>query len=235
MSKKTKSQKSEDFDPTDLEAISASGDPASQFIVKIDFDYCGVSYVGYQILSRNEIGMLLVGLRSGAQVGTLNMPGDWYEDFDVSELDSAFSIHSADPGDVAAMLSLLGHWVGQTSYFDSVLEAAESASNSDQITLEVAKQFLEDDESTDLSEMTSITDEAAEALSKHQGDLYLNSLTELSDAAAEALSKHQGELSLSGLTELSDAAAEALSKHQGNISCNSPADWTASLTIEKED
>jgi len=174
MSKKTKSQKSEDFDPTDLEAISASGDPASQFIVKIDFDYCGVSYVGYQILSRNEIGMLLVGLRSGAQVGTLNMPGDWYEDFDISELDGAFSIHSADPGDVAAMLSLFGHWVGQASYFDSVLEAARAGP----LTIEIAKQFLKNAESIDLSEMTSITDEAAEALSKHEGDLDLGGLSE---------------------------------------------------------
>ena len=80
---------------------------------------------------------------------------------------------------------------------------------------EVAQSFLEDPDSVDLGDFTSITDAAAEVLSKHKGELALFGLTELSDAAAEALSKHEGELILDGLTELSDAAAEALSKHQG--------------------
>ena len=75
------------------------------------------------------------------------------------------------------------------------------------IDLESAKRFLQDPDSYDLSEATSITDEAAEVLSKdRRGQLSLDGLTELSDTAAKSLSKHQGSLSLGGLTELSDAA-----------------------------
>ena len=54
----------------------------------------------------------------------------------------------------------------------------------------IAKDFLDDPESVDLSECTKIEDAAAESLSKHQGDLYLSSLTELSDAAVKHLEKH---------------------------------------------
>ncbi|MDB0056746.1 hypothetical protein N9F36_06565 [Akkermansiaceae bacterium] len=97
-------------------------------------------------------------------------------------------------------------------------EALEDLKRAKTLALAKAEQFLEDNESIDLGELTSITDEAAEVLSRYEGQLYLDGLTELSEAAVESLSKHKGMLSLNGLTELSDAAAEALSKHKGNLS-----------------
>jgi hypothetical protein len=85
---------------------------------------------------------------------------------------------------------------------------------------ELAKAFLDDPKSVDLSKATEITDGAAEILAGYEdrfgnpGQLYLKGLTELSEAAAESLSKHHGQLNLNGLTKLSDAAAESLSKHK---------------------
>jgi CO/xanthine dehydrogenase FAD-binding subunit len=207
-------EEDEDLDPRDLEAFYASADPDDEFIVQIEFDYCEVNYSGYEILSRAELGKLIAGLRSGVRVGTRNMPGSWYEDFDIGLLDGSFSIHSANPDDIAAMRSVFGDYVGNTGYFDDVMEAAPKV-----IDLQLAREFLKGD-SIDLSEMTSITDEAAEVLSKHEGWLSLGGLTELSDAAAESLSKHKDTLSVDCLTELSDAAAEALAKHEGVLSLN---------------
>ena len=89
-----------------------------------------------------------------------------------------------------------------------------------ELTLEIAKQFLQDNDAVNLEEFTSIADDAAVALRKHEGWLLLNSLTTLSDAAAAALSKHEGRLSLDSLTALSDAAAVALSQHKGGLSLN---------------
>ena len=83
------------------------------------------------------------------------------------------------------------------------------------LTVEVAEQFLADNDSVDLSLFTSVEDAAAEALAKHDGGLGLGGLTSLSDAQAEALAKHDGVLGLGGLTSLSDAQAEALAKHRG--------------------
>ncbi|NQX00886.1 hypothetical protein HQ447_09520, partial [bacterium] len=71
-------------------------------------------------------------------------------------------------------------------------EAKEDERMATVLDLTKAERFLEDENSVNLSEMTSITDAAAEALSKHQGWLGLGGLTGLTDAAAEALSKHQG-------------------------------------------
>ncbi len=93
-------------------------------------------------------------------------------------------------------------------------------SNEKVLTKEIAKQFLEDEDSAvDLSEFTAIEDAAAESLSKHEGELYLDlsGLTSLSDAAAKSLSKHEDNLNLDGLTSLSDAAAKSLSKHVGDL------------------
>ncbi|MDB4800445.1 hypothetical protein OAG72_00480 [bacterium] len=99
-------------------------------------------------------------------------------------------------------------------------EALEDLKRAKTLALAKAEQFLEDNESIDLGELTSITDEAAEVLSRYEGWLDLNGLLELSDTAAESLSKHEGELSLNGLTELSDAAAESLSKSKGALYLN---------------
>ena len=92
-------------------------------------------------------------------------------------------------------------------------------SNDKVLTKNIAKQFLEDEDSAvDLDEFTAIEDAAAKSLSKYEGDLYLDGLTSLSDAAAKSLSKHEGDLNLDGLTSLSDAAAKSLSKHEGDLS-----------------
>ena len=91
-------------------------------------------------------------------------------------------------------------------------------SNDKVLTKNIAKQFLEDEDSAvDLDEFTAIEDAAAKSLSNHEGRLDLSGLTSLSDAAAESLSKHKGYLVLKGLTSLSDAAAKSLSKHDGYI------------------
>jgi hypothetical protein len=90
--------------------------------------------------------------------------------------------------------------------------------------LDLAKveRFLEDKDSVNLSEMTSITEDAVlKALTNYQGDLDLSGLTELSDSAVKDLSKHHGgHLRLNGLTELSNSAVKDLSKHQGELGIN---------------
>ena len=66
-------------------------------------------------------------------------------------------------------------------------------SNDKVLTKNIAKQFLEDEDSAvDLGEFTAIEDAAAKSLSKHVGELNLSGLTSLSDAAAKSLSKHDG-------------------------------------------
>ena len=87
---------------------------------------------------------------------------------------------------------------------------------SQELTLEVAQEFLKDNDAVRLSKFNSIADAAAVALAKNEIYLYLRGLTTLSDVAAEALSKHKGGLDLGGLTTLSDAAAEALGKIKGD-------------------
>jgi len=246
----------EGFDPFDLDAIRASGSPDDEYIVKIDFSYCGVQYSGYQILTYKELGNLVSGVRSGVRIGTPNMPGSWYEKFDIDRLDGAFSIHSADPDDVSAMRSLFGESVGETSLFEIVLQAAVKDESVDEwekpeyIDAVVAQRFLDNPDSVDLSTatgmdddaaavlaeekqgelslggLTDLSDAAAQALAKHQGNLWLYGLTDLSDAAAEALAKHQGFLNLDGLTDLSDSAAQALAKHKGNLSLDGLSELT---------
>jgi hypothetical protein len=199
--------------------MAGQGAPGDEFIVEVDFDYCGVSYSGYQILTRTQIVKLCKQLESDRQIGTPNMPGDWWEEFDVSDLNGAFTIHSDRLEDVEAMRGLFGESVGNTELFEEAGDGLWEEDEDGIIDEELAKAFIEDPDNVDLSG-TEITDEAAEALSKSEGCLKLNGLTELSDAAAESLSKYKGELGLSGLTELSDAAAESLSKCKGDLHLN---------------
>ena len=42
------------------------------------------------------------------------------------------------------------------------------------LTVEIAEQFLADNDSVDLSQFTSIKDAAPEAIAKHEGDIYFN-------------------------------------------------------------
>ena len=83
-------------------------------------------------------------------------------------------------------------------------------SNDKVLTKNIAKQFLEDEDSAvDLGEFTAIEDAAAESLGKHEGYLDLSGLTSLSDAAAKSLSKHEGDLDLD-LDDIPESAASIL-------------------------
>ena len=197
------------WDRNDLEAFYAAAANDDEFIVQIAFDYCDVNYSGYEILSKAELGKLIAGLRSGVRVGTRNMPGSWYEDFDIGLLEGSFSIHSANPDDIAAMRSVFGESVGDTGYFYDVMEAAPNI-----IDLALAQEFLKDD-SIDLSEMTSITDEAAELLSTQKGGvLELDGLAAINPEVAFCLASREGGLSLQGLEEIDVETARALATHQ---------------------
>ena len=117
---------------------------------------------------------------------------------------------------------------GNREDYDEPEEYETEESECVELDAAMAQSFLDDPNSVNLGDFTSITDAAAETLSKHQGDLDLSGLTEISDSAAEALSKHQGRLHL-GLAKLSDAGAEALSKYQGEINGIDPVDWVAQV------
>jgi len=211
---------------SNISKISKDGNQDDEFIVKLDFYYCDVTYEGFLILNGREIFELLEALSGERELYTPNMPGDWCEEFSISLLKDAFTIHSSDKEDIAAMRSVFGDSVGNTELYDQIVEGEDEEDQDTHgelvaaIDCEVAQRFLEDEDSIDLSAASSINDVAAEALSKHEGELCLDGLTELSDTAAEALSKHEGYHSLNGLTELSDVAAEALSKYKGDLALN---------------
>lgn len=88
------------------------------------------------------------------------------------------------------------------------------------LTVNDAKQFMQDIYSVDLSKFNSIDDKAAKELAKYEGELSLDGVTNLSDKAAESLAKFEGDLWLVGLTNLSDKAASALAKHKGWLYLN---------------
>ena len=83
-------------------------------------------------------------------------------------------------------------------------------SNDKVLTKNIAKQFLEDEDSAvDLDEFTAIEDAAAKSLSKYEYNLYLNGLTSLSDAAAKSLSYHVFDIDLD-LDDIPESAAAIL-------------------------
>ena len=89
------------------------------------------------------------------------------------------------------------------------------------LTEAIARDFLNDPDSVNLSDFEEIEELAAWRLSRYEGPLSLDGLTDLGDPAAEYLSNHQGEyLSLDGLTCLSDESAESFSKHDGELYLN---------------
>lgn len=87
----------------------------------------------------------------------------------------------------------------------------------DRIDAELARRFLEDPDSVDLSKYKLLDDDAAHILASWGKDssnydvkvLNLNGLTNLSDTAAVALSNFIGDLYLNGLTCLSSAFVDA--------------------------
>jgi len=100
-----------------------------EFIVSLSFEYCEVKYNGFRIMKKGEIRSLVAALSTGAKIGTPNMPGEWYEEFDISLLKDCFGIHSPWPSYIQAMRKVFfgEESVGETSLFDSVLEHAPSS------------------------------------------------------------------------------------------------------------
>ena len=98
-------------------------------IVSLSFEYCDVKYNGFRIMKKGEIRSLVAALNTGAKIGTPNMPGEWFEEFDISLLKDCFGIHSPWPSYIQAMRKVFfcEESVGETSLFDSVLEHAPSS------------------------------------------------------------------------------------------------------------
>jgi hypothetical protein len=80
---------------------------------------------------------------------------------------------------------------------------------------DVARRFLENPESVDLSEFIDLDTDAAEILAACECGLDLRGLDNLSTKAAEALTAHNGDLCLDGLERISDEVAKALGRHGG--------------------
>ena len=100
-----------------------------EFIVCLSFEYCDVKYNGFRIMKKREIRSLVTALNTGAKIGTPNMPGEWFEEFDISLLKDSFAIHSPWPSYIQAMRKVFfgEESVGETSLFDSVLEQAHAS------------------------------------------------------------------------------------------------------------
>ena len=224
--------------------MAGQGDPGDEFIIYVDFDYCDVNYSGYEILTRAQVVKLYEQLDTDRKIFTPNMPGEWYEEFDISLLKGAFTIHSESAEDIEVMRKLFGDAVGNTDLIVSVLDVYDEdndddsgddeysddddyyddddldvAKTYDHISLDVAQKFLDHGFlEVDLEDATSIDSEAAELLSKSKEDqISLCGLTELPLDVAEGLAKYKGELFLRGLLSISDDVADALSKHEGGL------------------
>jgi uncharacterized damage-inducible protein DinB len=96
------------------------------------------------------------------------------------------------------------------------------------LTKEIAEQFLEDDESVDLSEFTAIEDEAAEVLIRCTEHLDLSGIRYLSDRSAESLTKSLATISLHSLASISETSAEVLGASE-NVSI-----YSVSLDLIKQ-
>ncbi len=109
------------------------GAPSDEFIVEVNFDYCEVEYQGHMIVDRETISVLNRELDSGREVYTPNMPGSWCEEFEISELKGAFTIHSEKVEDVEAMRKLFGERIGNVQLITMITDmvADELAEESD--------------------------------------------------------------------------------------------------------
>ena len=118
------------FNLYDIEKVAkADYSDDREFIVSLSFEYCDVKYNGFRIMKKGEIRSLVAALNTGAKIGTPNMPGEWYEEFDISLLKDCFGIHSPWPSYIQAMRKVFfgEESVGETSLFDSVLEQAPAS------------------------------------------------------------------------------------------------------------
>jgi hypothetical protein len=107
-----------------LKTAATTGNPEDEIIVGQDFDYCDISYKGYQIIKRKDLSRLVQIVESGGEVFAMNAPGNWEEEFDLSLMADSFSIHSEDPADIESMRKLFGDGVG-TDYISYLLEDYE--------------------------------------------------------------------------------------------------------------
>lgn len=114
------------------------GNPSDEFIVKVDFYYCEVSYEGYMIADRETISVLNRELDSGREVYTPNMPGDWCEEFEISKLEGAFTVHSEKAEDVEAMRKLFGESIGNVELITMITDMVD--------TDELAEESDDDDD-----------------------------------------------------------------------------------------
>ena len=194
--------KYQDLAPDDLKGHFMLAEPHEEFIVGIYFCYCEVYYKGFEIVSCKNLGALIYGLEIDEEIGTRNMPGDWFETFSMERLRGAFKIHSSDPSDVDSMRALFGESVGEVSYFEAVgqkfCDYWQDACETDVKAFDVKVILEHEDEYIFDTNCIKkfVTIEAVELFSNHEGGLELGGLTELSDAAVELLSKHQGGFNL---------------------------------------
>jgi len=115
------------YDITEVAKAKYSDD--REFIVSLSFEYCDVNYKGYRIMTKREIRDLVAALNTDEKIGTPNMPGSWYEEFDMALLKDAFEIHSPWPSYIQAMRKVFfgEESIGETSLFDRVLEKAPAS------------------------------------------------------------------------------------------------------------
>ena len=117
---------------------------------------------------------------------------------------------------------------------DEMYDSALATDNGDVLTKEIAEQFLEDEDSVDLSQFTAIDHDAAELLGQSGSDLQFGSLDQLTADCAVALglsASEYSELTFETISSIDDDAAIALSQYEGTldirdyISSTSPASF----------
>lgn len=83
-----------------------------------------------------------------------------------------------------------------------------------ELTLEIAKQFLDKTESIELSQFTSITDAAGQALSNHIGQLRLEGLTSFSEFVLDSFVCNETEIFLS---DILSERLNSINENQTNV------------------
>ena len=191
-----------------INIISNEGEPEDEFIVGIDFCYCDVTYSGYQIVDRSTVKILWDELQKDRLVYTPNMPGSWEEDYDISLLQDAFSIHSDNPDDINSMRNLFGDSVGNTDLLSMVLDSGDESDEGNEsadnifygleiITKEAAEVFVNHPEPEEwmVGAPRGITLDAAKIIVRFQGsDLYFECLQSeyLTEDVAKTLAEFGG-------------------------------------------
>lgn len=187
---------------TNISEISNDGNQDDEFIVKLDFYYSEVTYTGYVVLDRNDILILQFALKSKYELYTPNMPGSWCEEFDISLLKDAFTIHSSDKEDIAAMRSLFGDSVGNTDLYDQIIGLIEE---------EFEQLFFGDDD-------LLLTERHVEFIMNHPKieQWWIGAATGITEAGAKLLSRYKGEICFEvfDLSKLDDSVFPLFQKYK---------------------